>query len=55
MVSFPFHTEIAQPSSLAAVSRNLIGNPAEILLWASHAKHFSMSACQSTTSNLKYG
>lgn len=48
------HMEMVQPNSLAAVSRNLIESPFDIRLWASHVKHFSMSACQSMTSRLKY-
>ena len=48
------HMEIVQPNSLATISRNSIDNPFEIRLRASHVKHFSMSACQSMTSKLKY-
>jgi len=49
-----FQIEIAKPKSLAAVLRYSIDIPFESWLWASHIKHFSMSARQSMTSKLKY-
>ena len=47
--------EIVQPSSLAAVSRWWTDIPATSRLWASQIRHFSISACQLMTSDLKYG
>lgn len=38
---------VSQPNSLAAALRKASVIPVARLLWASHSKHFSMSACQS--------